>query len=138
MKQVTAKSFFGCGTNIYGWRPASAGRHIVTRWITIVFFPIVPVRSYVIDFTKDLRSTVDCVLPMLGIVRDAVEGEPLATRLCWAQVINTYLYVYLPWAIALCFGSMVPGSVSAVMATVILASWFYAAIMMRRAFRRQA
>ncbi|MCH9655570.1 MAG: hypothetical protein K0U86_22615 [Planctomycetes bacterium] len=136
MKYVTAKSFFGCGTILYGWRPASAGRHIVTRWITIIFFPIIPVGSYTIDFMKDGRSAAESVLSMFGFVRDSLEGEA-TTSVCWHQVIGTYLYVYLPWTIALYFGSIVPAFVSFIMTSLILASWFFAAIMMRRVFRKR-
>ena len=134
---INTASFWGIGTTLYGWRPALAGRHVVTRWITFLFFPIVPVRSYVIDFTKDGRRASDYVLSMFGFVRDSLAGEATAA-LCWQQVTNTYLYAYLPWAVALCFGRVVPDFVAWIMASVILASWFYAAIMMRRVFRRRS
>ncbi len=141
-KYVAAKSFFGFGTTLYGWRSAPNGGHIVTRWITLAFFPIVPIRSYAIDFTDDGRSAFDYVLEMVGFVRDVLGGQPTSS-ICWQQVINTYLYVYLPWAIAISvgqvFGPMVPEFVSWfvcwLMAALILASWFFAAVMMRRAFR---
>ena len=92
-----------------------------------------------IEFTKDGRHASDYVLSMFGFVRDALEGEATAS-LCWQQVTNTYLYAYLPWAVALCLGHIVPvpDVVAWIMATVILVSWLYAAIMMRRAFRRRS
>jgi len=139
---IKAASFWGFGTTLYGWRPAPDGGHIVTRWITFLFFPIVPLGSYVIDFTKDGRGALDYVISYLGFIRDSLGGEPLAS-LCWRQVVNTYLYVYMPWAIGLCSSFVVPIFVSRefhlvvsfIMPSVIMASWFYAAIMMRRAFR---
>ena len=92
-----------------------------------------------IDFTKDGRHASDYFLSLFGLDRDALEGEATAS-LCWQQVTNTYLYVYLPWAVALCLGRIVPvpDFVAWILASVILASWFYAAIMMRRAFRRSS
>ena len=136
MRYVTASSFLGCGTNLYGWRPTPDGRHIVTRWMTILFFPIIPVRSYVIDFTRDGRGASDHVLSMFGFVRDALEGKPLSS-ICWRQVANSYLYAYLPWVIALSFGPIVSDILSWAMASLILGSWLFAAIMMRRACRRR-
>jgi hypothetical protein len=135
MKLVTAKSFFLCGTVLYGWRPAPGDRHIVTRWVAFVGFPIVPVGSYAIDFTKDRRVPSDYFLSMFGFDRDALEGEAISP-LCWRQVINTYLYVYLPWAIALSLGPFVPHFAAGIMASLIVASWFFAGIMMRRVLRQ--
>ena len=134
MEYVRATSFFGCGGTLYGWRHAPASGHIVTRWITLLLFPIVPVRSYVIDFTRVDDRPSDLVLSIFGIWRYAVEGEATSS-LCWQQVINTYLYAYLPWVIALSFGPIVPDFVAWIMASVILGSWFLAGIMMRRALR---
>jgi hypothetical protein len=135
MELVTAKSFFLCGTVLYGWRPAPDGRHIVTRWVALVGFPIAPVKSYVIDFMKDRRRASDYVLSVFGFDRDALEGEAISP-LCWRQVFNTYLYAYLPWAIALTLGPIVPSFVGGAMALFIVGSWFFAGIMMRRAFRK--
>ena len=137
MEYVTSTSFWGVGTTLYGWRPASIGGHIVTRWVTFLFFPIVPLRSFVIDFTKDGRGVSDSVLSMFGVIRDSLRGVARPS-MCWRQVVNTYLYVYLPWAIGLYFGPVVPPTVSLLLAAMILASWLYAAIMMRRAFRRRS
>jgi hypothetical protein len=74
-KYVIAKSFFGFGTMLYGWRPAPDGGHIVTRWITLAFFPIVPIRSYAIDFTNDGRTAFDYVFEMVGFVRDGNRSQ---------------------------------------------------------------
>ena len=137
MRYVTSTSFWGFGTALYGWRPTPQGGHVVTRWITFLFFPIVPLGSYAIDFTKDGRGASNYVLSMFGVVRDSLGGKPITT-LCWRQALNTYAYAYLPWALALCLGPVVPEFVSFLMASVILASWFYAGIMMRRAFRRRS
>jgi hypothetical protein len=136
MAYVTAKSFLGCGTSLFGWRSAPDGRHIVTRWITFACCPLIPVDSYVIDFLKDGRVVSDHVLSIFGFDRDALEGEAIPS-LCWLQVINTYLYAYLPWAIALSVGPFVPRFIGLIMASLILTSWFYAGIKMRRVFRRR-
>jgi len=136
MGYVTAKSFWGCGTILYGWRPASDGRHVVTRWITLICFPIFPLKSHIVGFMKDSRVASDHVFALFGYVRDALEGEATPS-LCRRQVINTYLYAYLPWAVALCLGPVVPEFAAWIMASLILASWFFAAMMMRRAFRRR-
>ena len=87
---INAASFWGFGTTLYGWRPAPDGGHIVTRWITFLFFPIVPLGSYVIDFTKDGRGALDYVISYLGFTRDSLGGNPLRrcaggkslTRIC--------------------------------------------------------
>ena len=136
MGYVTAISFFGCGTTLYGWRSAAPGQHVVTRWMTIAFFPLVPLRSYTIDFLRDGRGEWDYFVSLFGIVRDSLEGEPTPS-ICWAQVVNTSLYVYLPWAIALSCGPFVPDLVAWIMALLIFSSWIYAAIKMRRVFRQR-
>lgn len=136
MGYATATSFFGCGTTLYGWRPAVPGRHVVTRWITVAFFPLVPLRSYTIDFMRDGRVGWDFVLSAFGVVRDALEGEPTPS-ICREQVINTYLYAYLPWAIGLSCGRLVPNLVAWMMVSLILGSWVFAAIKMRRTLRRR-
>ena len=134
MGYATATSFFGCGTTLYGWRPAAPGHHVVTRWITVAFFPLVPLGSYTIDFMRDGRVGWDYVVSVFGVVRDSLEGEPTPS-ICWGQVINTYLYAYLPWAIAPSCGRLVPDLVAWIVALLILSSWVFAAIKMRRAVR---
>jgi hypothetical protein len=134
MKYVTTTSFFGFGSTLYGWRRAPANGHIVTRWITLLLFPIVPVRSYVVDFTEVGGRPSDHVFDFFGIWRYSVAGQATSSP-CWRQVINTFLYAYLPWVIALCLGPVVPDFVAWIMASLILGSWFFAAIMMRRTFR---
>jgi hypothetical protein len=136
MKYVTTISFFGFGSTLYGWRRVPADGHMVTRWITVLLFPIVPVRSYVVDFTAVGDQPSDRVLDIFGIWRYSVAGEAMSS-MCWRQVGNTYLYAYLPWVIALYFGPKVPEFVAWIMAFLILASWFLVGIMMRRTFRRR-
>lgn len=137
MKYLTTTSFFGFGSTLYGWRRNSANGHIVTRWITVLLFPIVPVRSYVVDFSVVDDSPSDHVLDIFGIWRYSVAGEAISS-LCWKQLGNTYLYAYLPWVVAFYFGPKVPEFVAWVMAALILGSWFFVGVMMRRTFRRRA
>lgn len=135
MGQVTEMSILGLGTAIYGWRPAAEGRHIVTKWLTLLFFPIVPIRSYLVDFSTDGRSVFSHFLGHIGIIHNAVEGEAAPT-LCWGQVLNTLLYVYLPWTIALIVGPRAPDFVGKTIAGLIIASWFFAGYKMRHRRRR--
>ncbi|MFN0054307.1 MAG: hypothetical protein ACKV0T_19195, partial [Planctomycetales bacterium] len=125
----------GLGTAIYGWRPAAEGRHIVTKWLTLLFFPIVPIRSYLVDFSTDGRSVFSHFLGHIGIIHNAVEGVAAPT-LCWGQVLNTLLYVYLPWTIALIVGPRAPDFVGETIAGLIIASWFFAGYKMRHRRRR--
>jgi len=103
----------------------------MTRWITLFFFPLIPVGSYRVNVYTDLRTPRDYLLYMLQIVHDEFEMQCKQT-LCWQQIGNTCVYVYLPWCVASTTGWWVPNIVSLMMATGILSSWFYAGYKMRR------
>jgi membrane protein YqaA with SNARE-associated domain len=74
--------------------------------------------------------------PCLVSFATRLKGNPFR-QYAGDRLANSYLYAYLPWVIALSFGPIVPDILSWAMASLILGSWLFAAIMMRRACRRR-
>jgi len=78
-------TFNGCGTTYYGNRdPGPDGSYITTLWVTLVYFPLVPLRSY-------------RVLPVGPgsnyFVHSSQSYQTMRVPLCWRQVRNVYLCV---------------------------------------------
>ena len=111
--------------------------HVVTRWIMVVFFPIVPIRSYAIDSTKKWSHHIRHCLCAVGLVRDVFGDGHFVDLLASC---NQYVSLCI-LAVGDCsrcrrgVDPALPGSVSWLMAALSAASWFFAAIMMRTPFR---
>ena len=86
----------GFGTKYYGHREsAEDGSYITTLWITALFVPIVPLRSYrVLPVGKGTNL----------VIHQRQNYRVLRVPLCWEQVWNVYLIgapilVILGWII---------------------------------------
>jgi hypothetical protein len=79
-------SFNGIGTRIYGKREVNTvdGSYIVTKWFTVLYFPIIPLGSYrVIKVKKNFLN---------GFPEYHMNDAPLSVK----QIIFTY---FLWWSI---------------------------------------
>jgi|GEM_PF-3594763 len=78
-----AESSNGWGTKLYGHR-RSANGHITTKWITILYLPLIPVRSYEVLREEQGRS-LNLLVYSSDSSRLAVVPLP-GLGLCWPQV----------------------------------------------------
>jgi hypothetical protein len=91
-------SFNGCGTRFYGNREIGEdGSYVTTEWITFVYIPLIPIRSF-------------RILPQAGgtnvIVYSSQNYLSRRVPLCWPQVRNVYgftgpilaLIVFFSWS----------------------------------------
>lgn len=78
-------TFNGCGTRFYGERErAEDGSYITTEWITFVYLPLLPIRSYrVLPVGKGTNI----------IVHSSQNYQTRRVPLCWAQARNVYLVI---------------------------------------------
>ncbi len=100
-REPGAESSNGWGTKLYG-RRRSANGHITTKWITILYLPLIPVRSYevlreeqgrslnLLVYSSDSSRLVVVPLPGLG--------------LCWPQVALTAVLAWGGLATAFLLG----------------------------------
>jgi hypothetical protein len=73
----------GCGTRFYGKRDrAEDGSYITTEWITFIYAPLLPIRSYRVLPVGEGTNI---------IVHSSQRYQTLRVPLCWAQVRNVYL-----------------------------------------------
>lgn len=77
-------TFNGCGTKFYGNRDKGEdGSHITTEWITLVYVPIIPIRSW-------------RVLPVGQgtnyVVHSSQSYRMLRVPLCWPQIFHVYMF----------------------------------------------
>src|SRR5215469_11759332 len=77
-------TFNGCGTRFYGERDKAAdGSYVTTEWITIVYLPLVPLRSFrVLPVGKGTNY----------VIHSSQSYQTLQVPLCWPQVRNVYLF----------------------------------------------
>jgi hypothetical protein len=90
------RSFNGCGTRYYGSRDKNPdGSYVTTVWVTLIFVPIIPLRSY-------------RVLPTgKGVNYGIYNRQTYLTRrapLCWRQIGNVYFVVAPILAFAIYLG----------------------------------
>ena len=78
-------SFNGIGTKLYGKRDFNQAdqSYIATKWLIILFLPIIPIASYRVIKTQQKFFTSQS--PQLLMVQVNVD---------WKQVINTYVVVW--------------------------------------------
>jgi len=78
-------AFNGCGTRFYGERERGEdGSYITTEWITFVYLPLLPIRSYrVLPVGKGTNI----------IIHSSQNYQTRRVPLCWAQVRNVYLVI---------------------------------------------
>jgi hypothetical protein len=78
-------SFNGCGTRFYGERErAEDGSYITTEWITFVYLPLLPIRSYrVLPVGKGTNI----------VIHQSQSYQTRRVPLCWAQARNVYLVI---------------------------------------------
>ena len=89
-------TFNGCGTRFYGQREqAEDGSYITTEWITFVYLPLLPIRSY--RFLPVGKSTNI-------IIHSSQHFQTIRVPLCWAQVRNVYLVISPIVLLVLYFG----------------------------------
>lgn len=81
-------NLFGFGTVLYGSREKNPNdkSYITTGWIILLYFPIIPLRSYRVILGKQSGIAGYAQVQYESMVR-----VPLNTK----QVINTYLLWYL-------------------------------------------
>jgi hypothetical protein len=89
-------TFNGCGTSYYGKRyPAEDGSYVTTLWVTALWVPLLPLRSY-------------RVRPMgkgtTAVVYNSRSYQTLRVPICWPQVRNVYLCISPILALVLYFG----------------------------------
>jgi hypothetical protein len=66
----------GCGTRYYGKRDkADDGSYVTSEWITFLYFPLVPIRSFRVWPISSQRY------------------QTLRVPLCWSQVWNVYFFI---------------------------------------------
>jgi hypothetical protein len=90
-------TFSGCGTRYYGQRERGEdGSYVTTEWVTLVYVPILPFRSYrVVPVGKGTNY----------VVHSSQNYQARRVPLCWEQVRNVYfvvspivlLLVYFNW-----------------------------------------
>jgi len=86
-------TFVGCGTALYGLRKTAAGT-IKTKWITLFFLPLFPLKSYEV---LSAQTTQDS--PVMYTTQYQMVELP---RLCRPQVIPVLVAVWaLPLLIAI-------------------------------------
>ena len=89
-------SLNGCGTRYYGSRDKSPdGSYVTTMWVTFVFVPVIPLRSYRVRPTGKGSNYV------------VYSNQSYLTRrvpLCWRQIGNVYFVVAPILALAIYFG----------------------------------
>jgi hypothetical protein len=78
-------AFNGCGTRFYGERErAEDGSYITTEWITFVYLPLLPIRSFrVLPVGKGTNI----------LVHSSQSYQTMRVPLCWEQVRNVYLVI---------------------------------------------
>jgi hypothetical protein len=89
-------TFNGFGTRYYGERErAEDGSYITTEWITLLYFPILPIRSFrVLPVGKGTNI----------IIHSSQEYQAIRVPLCWPQVRNVYLVMSPVLLLFLYFG----------------------------------
>jgi hypothetical protein len=75
----------GCGTSYYGHRdPAEDGSYVTTLWVTFLWIPLLPLRSYrVLPVGKATNI----------IIHRSQNYRAVRVPLCWPQILNVYLCV---------------------------------------------
>jgi len=78
-------TFNGCGTRYYGERErAEDGSYITTEWITFVYVPLLPIRSYrVLPVGKGTNI----------LIHRSQSYQTMRVPLCWTQVRDVYLVI---------------------------------------------
>ena len=74
-------SFNGIGTTLYGREMQYDGTYIATKWIIVIYIPIIPLSSYLV-----LHDNI-------GLFSS--EYQMIQIPLHWKQVFKTYLFVIL-------------------------------------------
>jgi hypothetical protein len=73
----------GCGTRYYGKREQAAdGSYIATEWITFIYVPLIPIRSYRVLPVGQGKNI---------IVHSSQRYQTMRAPLCWAHIRNVYL-----------------------------------------------
>ncbi len=83
-------TYMGCGTKLYGryYNYEDFGDFFVTtKWITIFFFPIIPLRSYIV---KPIGEGKFNYRPIVGLGYSR-QYQMVKTKMNWKQVFKTYL-----------------------------------------------
>lgn len=90
-------TFNGCGTSYYGRRhPAEDGSYVTTLWVTAVWIPLLPLRSYRVRPVGKGTNVV---------VHSSQSYQVLRVPLCWPQVRNVYLWAIPILAVILYFAA---------------------------------
>src|SRR5580704_19504675 len=75
-------TFNGCGTRFYGERErAEDGSYITTEWITFIYVPLLPIRSYRVLPVGEGTNI---------LIHRSQSYQTMRVPLCWAQVRNVY------------------------------------------------
>ncbi|SRR6266851_833954 len=78
-------TFNGCGTHYYGKQDkANDGSYVTTEWITLVYVPLIPLRSFrVLPVGKGTN----------WVVHSSQSYQAMRVPLRWSQVRNVYFFV---------------------------------------------
>jgi len=90
-REQGAESSNGLGSKFYGRRRSAHG-HITTKWITLFYLPLIPVRSYEVLREEQGRS-LNLLIYSSDSSRLLVVPLP-GLGLCWPQVILTGTLVW--------------------------------------------
>lgn len=98
---LPAWSFYGTGIAVLGYERQGDSTYLVTRWITVLFFPLIPLSCWII---LPVRSDLLAVGTLVGETHrfTIVRRAPLTT----VTVLRTYGY-----AIALTLVAVLPAAV---------------------------
>lgn len=84
-------TFNGCGTTFYGKRDIGPdGSYVCTEWITLVWVPLIPLRSFRVLPTKDGTNL---------IVWHSQSYQTMKVPLSWPQIRNIYGFFTIPIAV---------------------------------------
>ena len=101
-----AYSFMGIGTLCLGRRDfESDGSYVTTEWISFLYHPIFPLRSYKM---REKESSVRLSTWFPAIISYSMSGDVHRVPLNWKQVMMVYGYICLLWS-ALVFAAYVIG-----------------------------